>query len=199
MASTRRTSSTVDLQNVAVAPFVAQDLDSVKGALDGINLSAQTVSQSLSNAFAGATVNSRQFASTLQGVTAALAQVLSQSLAGPLQSGFSSILGGFAGFGGNTGGESFVAPFANGGIVASPTFFGAGGSVGLMGERGAEAIVPLARGPNGQLGIASQGGATRPVNVNVSINATDAESFRRSETQVASALARAVARGQRGS
>ena len=53
MASTRRTSSTVDLQNVAVSPFVAQDLDSVKGALDGINLSAQTVSQSLSNAFAG--------------------------------------------------------------------------------------------------------------------------------------------------
>ncbi len=197
MASTRRSSSATDLQNVSVAPFVSLDLESVRGTLDGINLSAQNVSHSLSNLFAGATVNSRQFASTLQGVTAALAQVLAQSLSGPLQSGFSSILGGFTGFGGGSSGETFVAPFANGGIVASPTFFGAGGSVGLMGERGAEAIVPLARGPNGQLGIAAQGGGGRPVNVSVNITATDAESFRRSETQIASALARAVARGQR--
>ena len=197
MVSTRRTSSTVDPQNVSVAPFVAQDLDNVKGALDGINSSAQNVSRTLSNVFAGATLNSRQFASTLQGVTAALAQVLAQSLAGPLQSGFSSILGGFTGFGGGSTGETVVAPFANGGIVASPTFFGAGGSVGLMGERGAEAIMPLARGPNGQLGIAAQGSPGRSVSVNVTINATDAESFRRSEAQVASALAKAVARGQR--
>ena len=43
-----------------------------------------------------------------------------------------------------------MAPFADGGVVASPTFFGANGSVGLMGERGAEAIMPLARGPDGQ-------------------------------------------------
>ena len=65
-----------------------------------------------------------------------------------------------------------------------------------MGERGAEAIMPLARGPNGQLGIAAQG-ATRPTTINVTIRANDAESFRRSESQVAGALARAVARGQR--
>ena len=103
------------------------------------------------------------------------------------------MLGGFTGGG---GGESVVAPFADGGIVASPTFFGAGGSVGLMGERGAEAIMPLARGPNGQLGIAAQS-ASRPATINVTIATNDAESFRRSESQVAGALARAVARGQR--
>ena len=62
-----------------------------------------------------------------------------------------------------------------------------------MGERGAEAILPLSRGPNGQLGIASNGtGGGSPVTVH--IQTADAESFRRSESQVAAALARAVAR-----
>ena len=91
-----------------------------------------------------------------------------------------------------------VAPFADGGIVASPTYFGAGGSLGLMGERGAEAIMPLARGPNGQLGVVANGGTARATHVTVNIQTPDVESFRRSETQVAAALARAVARGRRG-
>ncbi len=129
----------------------------------------------------------------MAGVAAALSQILGQSLSGPLSSGFSSLFGGLFGSGGGAG---VVAPFADGGIVASPTFFGAGGSTGLMGERGAEAILPLSRGPNGQLGIATQASA-RPTTINVTIATNDAESFRRSESQVTAALARAVARGQR--
>jgi phage-related minor tail protein len=47
-----------------------------------------------------------------------------------------------------------VIPFARGGVVSSPTMFPmAGGSMGLMGEAGAEAIMPLRRGPNGSLGV----------------------------------------------
>ena len=194
MTSTRRTTTKVEMPDLSAAPFATQDLNAVKSALDGIQLSAESVSKSLSNAFTGATLSSRQFSSTLQGVAAALSQVLAQSLAGSLSSGFSSILGGLAG---GSVGDTVIAPFANGGIVASPTFFGSGGSVGLMGERGAEAIMPLARGPNGQLGIAAQGGPARPVTVNVTIATDDAESFRRSEAQVSGAIARAVARGQR--
>ncbi len=56
--------------------------------------------------------------------------------------------------------------------------------------------MPLARGPDGRLGV--QGGGGRPVTVQVTIATPDAESFRRSEAQVSAALARAVARGQRG-
>ena len=192
---TYTTSTEIDapLSSLSAAPFAAQDLNAVKIALDGINQSADGVSKSLSAAFANATLSSKAFSNTLAGVAAALSQILGQSLSGPLSSGFSSLLGGLFGSGGGAG---VVAPFADGGIVASPTFFGAGGSVGLMGERGAEAIMPIARGPNGQLGIAAQG-ATRPTNVNVTITTSDAESFRRSESQVAAALARAVARGQR--
>ena len=64
-----------------------------------------------------------------------------------------------------------------------------------MGEAGSEAVMPLARGPDGRLGVRSAGGGATSVTVNIS--ATDAESFRRSEAQVSAALARAVARGRR--
>jgi phage-related minor tail protein len=87
-------------------------------------------------------------------------------------------------------------PFADGGVIASPiTFPLAGGRVGLAGERGAEAILPLARGPDGSLGVRAD--ATSGINVTFNVTTPDAESFRRSETQLAALLARAVAQGQR--
>ena len=63
-----------------------------------------------------------------------------------------------------------VVPFAKGGIVSSPTMFqyadGASGSFGLMGEAGAEAIMPLKRGPSGRLGVEvnNQGSARDAMN-----------------------------------
>jgi len=47
-----------------------------------------------------------------------------------------------------------LKPFAKGGVVAGPTIFPmAGGNVGLMGEAGPEAVMPLRRGANGRLGV----------------------------------------------
>lgn len=178
----------------AISAFAAQDLAAIRAQLDGINASANNVSASLVKAFTNASASSRAFNSTLTTVAASLAQLAIGTGAGLLSQGLSSILGGL--FGG--GGGPMIAPFAEGGIVASPTFFGNGGSVGLMGERGAEAIVPLARGPNGQLGIAATGAPSRASSVTVNIQTPDADSFRRSQTQIAAALARAVARGRRG-
>jgi phage-related minor tail protein len=176
--------------------FATQDLASVRAQLDGINASAQTVSVSLSKAFTNASASSRAFSSTLSSVASSLTQMLGNVGSGLISQGMSSLLSGLtSGMGGGAGVS--VAPFADGGVVASPTFFGAGGSMGLMGERGAEAIMPLARGPNGQLGVAANGGAAAS-HVTVNIHAQDADSFRRSESQVAAALARAVARGRRG-
>lgn len=52
-----------------------------------------------------------------------------------------------------------VIPFANGGVVSSPTLFPmAGGKTGLMGEAGAEAIMPLTRDSAGRLGVRASGG-----------------------------------------
>ena len=57
--------------------------------------------------------------------------------------------------------------------------------------------MPLARGPDGKLGVRSGSGGATSVTVNIST--PDAESFRRSEAQVSAALARAVGRGRRAS
>ncbi|MDO6967020.1 phage tail length tape measure family protein [Rhizobium alvei] len=47
-----------------------------------------------------------------------------------------------------------VVAFANGGVVDRPTFFPMSrGRTGLMGEAGEEAIMPLARGADGRLGV----------------------------------------------
>ncbi len=89
-----------------------------------------------------------------------------------------------------------VTPFADGGVVRSPSFFPIGGDMGLMGEAGAEAILPLRRGPDGALGVAAAGGATPQIVFNVT--ASDAASFRKSEGQISAMLARSVSRGRRG-
>jgi phage-related minor tail protein len=87
-------------------------------------------------------------------------------------------------------------PFASGGVIASPiTFPLAGGRLGLAGERGPEAILPLARGSDGRLGVRAESGGG--INITFNVTTPDAESFRRSETQLSALLARAVAQGQR--
>ena len=64
-----------------------------------------------------------------------------------------------------------VVPYANGGVVGSPTYFPmAGGRTGLMGEAGPEAIMPLKRGKNGKLGVQVDGGQQQSVVVNQSFN-----------------------------
>lgn len=64
-----------------------------------------------------------------------------------------------------------VQTFASGGVVTRPTRFPmAGGGTGLMGEAGPEAILPLTRGRNGQLGVVSAGGGgTVVINNTISI------------------------------
>jgi lambda family phage tail tape measure protein len=57
--------------------------------------------------------------------------------------------------------------FAAGGIVNGPTIFPMANGMGLMGEAGPEAIMPLKRGSDGKLGVASTGSN---ITVNVPIN-----------------------------
>lgn len=60
--------------------------------------------------------------------------------------------------------------FARGGVVNSPTLFPMATGTGLMGEAGPEAIMPLARGPDGRLGVrGGRGGSSGGVNNQISI------------------------------
>ena len=66
-----------------------------------------------------------------------------------------------------------VQMFADGGVVNAPTAFGHSGGVGVMGEAGPEAIMPLKRGPDGKLGVAGGGNVTVVQNFSFSANGDD--------------------------
>jgi len=60
---------------------------------------------------------------------------------------------------GNAFAKNGIVPYYKGGVVSKPTMFKYGGSqLGIMGEAGPEAILPLQRGRGGRLGVAMQGG-----------------------------------------
>jgi phage-related minor tail protein len=63
-----------------------------------------------------------------------------------------------------------VTAFASGGVVNSPTMFPMRGGVGLMGEAGAEAIMPLTRTSNGDLGVKAVGGGSTVIAPQITIN-----------------------------
>ncbi len=167
---------------------------------------SERLGTTLEQSFARANAEGGRFDRTLQRMQRSLTGFMTRMARAPLRSlirqGVSSLLGGigqggtqaFADGGVIAGGR--VMPFAQGGVVAAPTYFPMRGGTGLMGEAGPEAIMPLARGPDGRLGVAA-GGRDGPVSVTVNITTPDAASFRRSESQVSATLARAVARGRR--
>ncbi len=121
-------------------------------------------------------------------VTGALGGFLAQGLSGAMGAGMPFAAGGAFS-------QGRVRPFAKGGIVGAPTTFPMRGGMGLMGEAGPEAIMPLARGPDGRLGV--QGGGGRSVNVVMNITTPDVQGFQRSQSQVAAQVSRALSRGQR--
>jgi lambda family phage tail tape measure protein len=72
---------------------------------------------------------------------------------------------------GNVFAANGIVPYAMGGIVDRPTLFPFAKGIGLMGEAGPEAILPLQRGANGKLGVAGGGGTTNVV-INVDAKGT---------------------------
>jgi tape measure domain-containing protein len=75
--------------------------------------------------------------------------------------------------------------FADGGtftnqIVSAPTLFRHGDGLGLMGEAGPEAIMPLTRMPNGDLGVQTAGGGA---NVTVIVNNYSGAEVRQEESE----------------
>jgi phage-related minor tail protein len=160
----------------------------LRGELADLGRLADSFGNSIVTAFAGAVIHGRKLSDVLKGLALSLAQTALTAGLRPL----GDLLGGLLS---NIIGSAKGNVFAGGGIVNSPTLFPMRGGTGLMGEAGPEAIVPLARGHDGRLGIRGTGGGG--VNVTVNISTPDVQSFQRSQSQVAAMMARAVARGQR--
>ncbi len=174
-----------------VTVSVEADTSAFDRALTDLEKRSSSFGNSLTSALKSAITSGKGLEDVLRGLAGSLAsQALSAGLQ-PLQSLVSSTLGGvLSGIGG-------ITPFAKGGVVSSPTYFGMGnGSLGLTGEAGAEAIVPLARGADGRLGVATGGGG-KPVQVVFNMTSPDAASFQKSEAQLSAMLAGAVRRGAR--
>lgn len=132
-------------------------------------------------------------------------------------SSFIKVISGFFGGGGSSGGydpwaggggysdagfakggafgTGGIRLFADGGILGGPTMFGMNNGLGVAGEAGPEAIMPLSRGPNGKLGVynfgGGGGGATIINNVVVNVESksgnNDAEN-----TEMGNRVAKAV-------
>jgi len=150
---------------------------------DGLRLSdaMRQLGQSISNSI---------YSATMRPVQGALGGALSSAITGL----FGSVLP-FAQ--GASFSQGRVMPFAQGGVVSSPTSFPMRGGTGLMGEAGPEAILPLARGADGRLGVRSGGGGARSVNVVFNVSTPDVAGFQRSQSQIAAQMQRLLAQGQR--
>lgn len=128
-------------------------------ALNVISQIAQAwLSNSLNNLFSGSGGGGKSSAGGLLGTIGGLAG----SFFGPAGSAIGGFLGNtIGGLFKNAKGNAFsyghVLPFAQGGVVQSASMFPMSGNrTGLMGERGPEAIMPLKRTANGQLGVQAQ-------------------------------------------
>ena len=181
----------------------------ISGLQDGVKTataSGKQLSTALISAFDGIALKGKSLGDTFSALALSLSKIALNAAFQPLQQGlgsaFSSLLGGFgggSGIGFASGGVfpgGVPVPFAAGGVIQSPIAFPlGGGATGIAGERGAEAIMPLTRGSDGRLGIAGGGGSGNTITFNV--QATDADSFARSQSQIAAMLSRAVDLGQR--
>jgi len=97
---------------------------------------------------------------------------------------------------GNANGNAFVdgkvEKYAYGGIVKKPTLFPMANGMGLMGEAGAEAILPLRRGSNGKLGVQSTGGGFGNINVSVDASGSSVEGSEQGGRELGRVIAVAI-------
>ncbi|EOH1821234.1 phage tail tape measure protein [Pseudomonas aeruginosa] len=138
-----------------------------------------------------ATTGKLSFSDFTKSILADMARIATRAAA---SQALSSLFGGFFG-GGNAAAQSGVdnlvsnsGLFANGGafaggvqmfatggvftnsVVSTPTAFGmSGGRMGVMGEAGPEAVMPLTRTSSGALGVRAMGGGGSQINVEVNI------------------------------
>jgi phage-related minor tail protein len=181
---------------------VGADTTDARQKLQDLQRLGDAFGRRITGAFEDAVFAGESLGSTLRGLALDLSSLTLRAALQPISSAIGGgIAGAFEGLlpfaNGGVVGSPMPTPFAQGGVIASPVTFPLGsGRTGLAGEAGPEAILPLARGSDGRLGVRGDGGRAG-VTVTMNITTPDADSFRRSETQIGAMLSRAVGRGQR--
>ncbi len=159
-------------------------LDGMKSAVtdyqEKVNDVAGNIKNAMSNAFQGmedALVNfvmtgKLAFGDLARSIIQDMARiVIQQTIMAPFTGWIGKLLGNANG---NAIVDGKVEKYAYGGIVSRPTVFPMKNGMGLMGEAGPEAIMPLKRGANGKLGVQSSGGVGN-ITVNVDASGTNVE------------------------
>lgn len=199
---------TLGTTTVLVASFDAE-LKRMSSALTATGQDVQTLERGLSRglrrAFDGVVLDGMKLSDALQTVANSLVRTtynaaikpVTDHFGGLISQGVGALVQGILPF---EQGASFsqgrVMPFAQGGVVSGATMFPMRGGTGLMGEAGPEAIMPLARGPDGKLGVRGAMGGGGPMVV-MNITTPDAKGFQRSQSQIAAQMSRALSAGNR--
>lgn len=186
---------TTEFLNLVIGADTGSAEQKIK-ALSGV---AANFSSSLVGAFEDVAIRGRKMSEAIEGLALSFARSSLRSATSGLQSSLNDGLGSlFHSAFSNSSGPGLL-PFAKGGVFGGPAIAPLNGPrLGVIGEAGPEAVLPLTRGQDGRLGVRSEGGATAPITVNFNVSSPDAESFARTETQIAAMLSRAVDRGRRG-
>ena len=184
-----------------VPPEFEGGVERVKGSTNALGLSALGFANAMTRAFAQASRGGKQFDDVLKSLALRLSSLAVTQAFSPLakgvSGGLSSVLNGLSASISEPAQTGGITPFATGGVIGAPSYFPlSAGGFGLAGEAGPEAIMPLTRGADGRLGVATNGAAVP--HITVQIATPDAGSFKRSEAYITGQIARAVARGQRG-
>ena len=197
-------------KNVEAAKQVTAEQEKQKQLADSIGIS---IGQGMTSAFDALITGAEDFGASLQkiasGVLIDIAKQLMQiyvintainaisSFLGPKKGGGSMFTPNFAAMEFAANGmvaANGIKPFAMGGIVDRPTLFkfasGGAGNLGLMGEAGPEAIMPLKRGRDGRLGVSGSGSTN--ITVNVDAKGTSAQGDESRGGQLARVVAGAV-------
>ena len=181
------------------------EIEHIQGLQDAMRTLAESTRHfgtTFSSTISKSIQSGRSFEDTIRSISMRISQIALNKALQPFDNAVSNVFDNvFSSIGsatfarGGSGGVVPMMPFARGGVVSGATAFSFGNRIGVMGEAGPEAIMPLRRGSDGRLGIAASG-KNSAVNVVFNVNAQDAPGFQKSEGQLTAMLARTVGRAQ---
>ena len=136
----------------------------ITSQMQGLTDAADGFASAWQDAFKSFVMGTSSAREALNGLANAQANKAKNALFDGIFGSLKGVLG-FAKGGVFSGGQ--LQAFAKGGVVSRATAFSMQGGMGVMGEAGPEAIMPLTRGPGGKLGVAAHGGGGGVIELSV--------------------------------